>query len=357
MVTHYVDDYGNGVGGGEILNYWSDSGPYSRNMPYMNNELIQQYHLVPIITAIIIFLILFIMVRLIMKVFKIDSFRRSKGMLNELNYANQIRKTEAKIYKLNRRLRRLTSIVEASPFRQNKADKEYLEYNLSRVGLKIPGGSRIIKAEEFNAIRVACVLAIILLGLVITILFNMMLGVVTIVMTIVLGSSLPMMVIRAKVKDKDDEIVANFSDFYLMLHYVLLARAKSPLVSIMQSYSKTTESEEMKNFVDVCSHYMNTYGEYEGTRYISSAYREIAYVGKLMRLIRQNESGGDVEAELIGFREEILNARKYALQKRTDKLIARARASFNLLMPVLFQAILSAMSIYLTDLGVLKTFI
>lgn len=82
----------------------------------------------------------------------------------------------------------------------------------------------------------------------------------------------------------------------------------------------------MKHFVDVCIHYIDTYGEYEATRYISKAYREIPQVAKLMRLIRQANEGGDIKAELIGFRTELLNARKYEIEKRMNKLIQMGRA-------------------------------
>ena len=178
-----------------------------------------------------------------------------------------------------------------------------------------------------------------------------------IVSAIVMAANMPMMFVRQTVKAKDDEIRENFSDFYLMIHYVLLAGAKTPLASIMKSYAKTTDSKEMQSMVGVCVHFIDTYGEYEATRYISKAYREIPVMGKLMRLIRQANEGGDVEAELMGFRKELLDEKRYAIEKRMDKLIARARASFNLLMPILFQAVLSAMSIYLSDMGLIKTFV
>ena len=74
-----------------------------------------------------------------------------------------------------------------------------------------------------------------------------------------------------------------------------------------------------------------------------------------MRLIRQTNEGGDIEAELMGFRTELLAASRYALEKRMEKLIAKAKASFNLLMPILFQAVLSAMSIYISDMGLIGT--
>ena len=55
----------------------------------------------------------------------------------------------------------------------------------------------------------------------------------------------------------------------------------------------------MHRFVDCCIHYIDTYGEYEATKFITRQYREIPQVGKLMRLIRQANEGGDVRAELV----------------------------------------------------------
>jgi hypothetical protein len=75
-----------------------------------------------------------------------------------------------------------------------------------------------------------------------------------------------------------------------------------------------------------------------------------------MRLIRQANESGDVRAELLGFRDELLAAKKYAISKRMEKLVNQAKMSFNILLPVLLQAILSAMAIYIEDLKLTSTF-
>ena len=289
--------------------------------------------------------------------YNVKSFKRGKGIISELEYVDKIRKRDASIIRYNKLLTQITRIVQGTVFKANKTNKEYVEYNLERAGVKIPGGSRYMRSEEFNAVVVALASAVVAVGVIIIILANYVLGAVLIIFTIVMASILPMTYLRQIVQAKDNEIRENFSDFYLMLHYVLIAGAKTPLNGIMRSYAKTTDSIEMKHMVDVCTHYMDTYGEYEGTRYIAKAYREIPVMGKLMRLIRQSNEGGDISAELIGFRTELLNEKRYAIEKRTDKLINRARASFNLLMPILFQAVLSAMSIYLSDMGLIATFV
>lgn len=352
-----TDSLGNGIGGGEILDFWGNSGNYNFNSPYLNNDLIRQYNLIPLVALIIVAIMLFIMVKIIMGFFNVKTFRKGRGIINELDYITKVKKRDASIIRYNKLIATITSLVENSPFRANKSNKEYMEYNLDRAGVRIPGGSRAYKAEEFNAVVTFISACICLVGLILTLIANYVLGITLIIFTIIMASTMPMMVLRQMVKAKDFEIRENFSDFYLMLHYVLLVRSKTPLVGIMRSYAKTTDSEEMKHMVDVCTHYMDTYGEYEGTRYIGKAYREIPVMGKLMRLIRQALSGGDIETELIGFRKELLEEKRYAIARRTDKLITKAKYSFNLLMPILFQAILSAMSIYLSDMGLISTFV
>lgn len=350
-----TDSLGHGVGGGEILEFWGNSD--KSTSPYLDHELIQQLNAIPLIRILIIIAIFVIMIRLIMNIFNVRTLKKGRGITNELNYIIKVRKYDARVIQYNKLIARVTKFVEHSPFRMNNSETEYLEYNIRRANVRIPGGSRVYKGSEFHAMVVFISFCICLVGLFVTVFANYIIGIMIIISTIVLSGTLPMMILRGIVKDKDLEIKENFADFYLMLHYVLLANSKTPLVSVMKSYAKTTDSTEMIHLVDVCIHYMDTYGEYEGTTHISNAYREIPLIGKLMRLIRQKLAGADVDTELMGFRKELLDAKRYAIEKRTDKLINRAKASFNLLMPILFQAVLSAMSIYFSDMGLIRTFV
>ena len=353
-MDHY-DQYGNGIGGGEVLDLFG-SNELAEKFSRMNQSLIQQYRIIPIILIIILLLIIFVMIRAIMSSMNIKSLRRGRGIISELDYMQRVKKNDAKIIRYNTLIQRINAIVEKSPFRLDKNNREYWTYNLNRANVRIPGGTRVYKADEFHSIIVVISALLILLSAAITIFINYMLGLILILFILIMSETLPMMVIRLIVKEKDLEIQENFADFYLMIHYVLIAKAKTPLSGIMKSYAKTTDSDEMKHMVDVCIHYMDTYGEYEGTKFISNEYKEIPQMVKLMRLISQSLSGGNVDQELIGFREELLSAKKYAIEVRTNKLINRAKASFNILMIILVQAILSAMSIYMSDMGLIKTF-
>lgn len=342
----------NTAGGGEILQFGSD---YSGGASNIDQSVIQQFAYLPYVKVIIAILLLVLAYFVLLKLFNLKSPFKGKGIGQQLNRMEAIRKRDDSIIRANRLLANITNIIERTPFKLAKSNDDYLQYNLDRAQVRVPGGARVMKAKEFNALCKAAILILCAIGAFVTIFINSMAGVLLIIAVLVFGNSLPMIQLRAVVKAKDSEIVENFSDFYLMLHYVLIESANTPLEGIMKSYAKTTSSDEMIKLVDTCVHYIDTYGEYGATRYIARQYREIPQVGKLMRLIRQANDGGEVREELLGFRKELLNARKYEIEKRMNKLIARARASFNILTPILIQAVISAMAIYISDLGLAKS--
>lgn len=342
------------VGGGEILQYFGQGS--SNGTDNMDTNIIKQFMLLPWVRVLIILLLILAAFLLVMKIFHVRNPFRGKTIVRELNHIDNVKKHDAAIIRANKIINVITKIVEKSPFAMSKLNKDYWIYNLTRANVRIPGGSRVMRPEEFNAVVKAITFGICVLGIVLAIFINLPVGMVICLASIVLSSTMPMIVIRGKVKQKDQEITEHFADFYLMLHYVLLASASTPISGVMKSYDKTTDSEEMHIFINTCIHYIDTYGEFEATNYITRAYREIPEVSKLMRLIRQANEGGDVRAELMGFRNELLSAKRYAIEKRMNKLISRAKASFNILMPILVQAIISAMAIYLDDLGMMKSF-
>lgn len=344
---------GGSLGGGEILNYMNGT-DYQSSYTRMDVNLIRQFGLLGPVKLLIIFIILGLAIYFLLKMLNIKPLK-GKGLVNELDHMEEVRRRDASIVQANKFIMDITSIIEHSPLKLERIKRDYINYNLTRADIRIPGGRRVMRAEEYNALLKLAQLFITAIGVLVTILVNYMLGFVIIIFAIIVCGSLPMMYIRGIVQTKDEEIEANFSDFYLMIHYVLMARANTPLSGIMKSYDKTTNSEEMHKFIDVCVTNIDTYGEYEGPMRIAEKYKEIAVVGKLMRLIRQANEGADVASELRGFRQELIDAKQYALKRRGDKIIARARASFNLLLPILIQAVLSAMAIYFEDLSIAGT--
>lgn len=343
------------VGGGEILQYVGNS-PEDKGYVSMDNSFIKQLDMLSSVKILIILLIIVAAVIAILKIMEVRSPFRGKAITTELDNLDKIKKHDDAVIRANKMITSITKIIENSPFNLNKSYIDYWTYNLERANIRIPGGYRVIKPQEFNAIIQAIQLLLCAIFLVFGIFISLPIGVILIIFTVSVASSLPMAYVRQLVKAKDNEIVENFADFYLMLHYVLLASAGTPIAGIMRSFDKTTSSQEMHRFVDVCIHYIDTYGEYDATRYIAKQYREIPQVGKLMRLIRQANEGGDVRAELLGFRNELLAAKKYAIKRRMEKVVSRARFSFNILMPILLQAIISAMAIYFDDLSLTSSF-
>jgi hypothetical protein len=118
----------------------------------------------------------------------------------------------------------------------------------------------------------------------------------------------------------------------------------------MKSYAKVTDNTEVLRFIDVSVDYIETYGEYTAMTYIAKDYREVAEVGKLCRMIKQMFEGADVTNELLGFRSELIQQKKWRIEQAGEKLIGRAKRSFNVLMVVLVQAVISAMFIYIPDI-------
>lgn len=343
-------------GGGEVLQYVGNNTSDNKYV-YIDMQLVKQFIALPYIRMLIMFLLVVIALLIIARLFEMKSPFRGRAITNELEHIDRVKKRDALIVKANNMIMSLTKIVENTPFLLQRSYIEYWNYNLERANIRIPGGYRVMKAQEFNAVVKTVQAALILISAVIALLVSAPIGMMLIILIVVIGSTMPMASVRQKVKEKDREIIEYFADMYLMIHYVLLASAGTPISGVLKSFDKTTSSEEMHRFVDVCVHYIDTYGEYEATKFITRQYREIPQVGKLMRLIRQANEGGDIRAELIGFRDELIAAKKYAIEQRMNRIVMEARASFNILIIVLIQAIISAMAIYFKDLSIAQTFL
>lgn len=310
-----------------------------------------KYAAVAKVLAIILILVLSFM--LIIKILNVPLIK-SRGIRRELRNIQELRNRDEYIIKVNKFMNKISSMVENSAFKLSLQSKEFIQYNINRAGLTVPGGFRVMTAEEFNAIVKLVTAGLLILSVIISIVKSLALGIMLAIVVLMISGSLPMIILRSIVAAKDTEIVRNFLDYYLMIHYVLLSGANTPLDKIMRSYYKITDSKEMRRFVDNCINHIETHGEYQATNLIAKDYREIAEVVKLMRLIRQLYDGSNIEQELIGFRSELIKNKKYEIEDRMQKIVFRARLSFNVLTILLVQAIISAMSIYLPDLGIAK---
>ena len=323
----------------------------------IDTNVIARTNLMPYALIGVCISIIIIVLLLILKILNKRAPVRARAVSRELQHLDKVKKQELKVVLANRFIQSATKIVNKTSFKINSLKADYWQYNITRIDLRIPGGSRIIKAEELNAVIVVMQCCLIALCIPVTVLISSSIGVLGVIVTLVLANTIPMMVIRNAVSLRDSEVIENFSEMYLMIHYVLISNNKSTsLSSILKSYDKTTNSEEMHRFVDVCIHNIDTYGEYTAADKIAKHYREVNEITKLMRLIKQSNEGGEVKAELMGFRSALMEAKEYAMDRRTDRAIAKAQASFNILIIILFQAILSAMSSYIDQISLINNF-
>ena len=345
-----MDTKNKSLGGGEILQYMNKEEKEAL-FPWMDTDLMSQLSLLPLIKLLIITLLVILTIVIILKMLNIKNPFRKKGITIELKHTSAVRKRDKKIIKATNTIQSVTKIVQNSPFAIDKYTKDYLNYNLERAGYTVPGGDRTLKAEEFNAIIKSLQFLGISASILIGVLAGYSLGILLTICIIAFGNTIPTMVLRAKVKSKDDIILENFSDFYLMIHYNLISRTNKTIVGTMKSYDKSTTNETMHEFANSCITAIETYGDHQGPMVVHEKYKEIPVVCKLMRLIKQSNEGADIVQELLGFRKEIIDAKVYELEKRADKILLKARTSMLSLYIILIQAVISAMAIYFDDLG------
>lgn len=323
----------------------------------MNYDLIQQFENISTMKFGIYVLFLVIVGFLTLQLFNRRSFIKGKSISYTLDKLNKDKSHDEYVINSIKFLNNISKIVQKTPFSIYGTREEYLQYNLTRANVRIPGGQRVMSAVEFNAMRIMIMTVLIIISSLVTLFFNTIIGFCMLILVTACGNVMPMQILRSTVQAKDKEINIHFPDCYFMLHYILLTGAKAPISKVLQTYSKATDSEDLKKFIEVWVGYIDTYGEQEATKYMAREFREINSVCKLMRIIKQLFNGDEVTNELIGFKQELIIQKKLYIKKRMDKTVSRARGSFKLIMIILGQAILSAMSIYLPDMSGMTSFL
>lgn len=314
-------------------------------------RLLNNYGLIKIGVAILLIILALLIIKNMMG---IRSIFTSKAVRTEVDNYNSLRDRDSRILKANKFIRGITNLVTNSGLRVNPSYKEYFQYNLDRANVRIPGGSRIFTPDEFNSLKVLCICLDIIVGLLVAYFMSPFFGMIVAVIGSIAINALPMMIIRRIVASKDNEIREDFPDLYLMIHYEIMSGGKTPLAKAFSSYRRVANSVEMLKFVDTSINMFETYGDEEASTRIAKIYREIPEVTRLMRLINQLHTGGDVKKELNGFREQIIKDKKYRLEVKMNKLIARAKMSFYLTYAILAQAIVSAMALFFPRMDVIK---
>lgn len=338
------------IGGGDILKYIGNSDT-NKAFDEMNTAEMFKYAVLPMVKYIAIILLTVIVVTIILRSLKVTITKRGKGAEKQLKNIEKIRKKERTLIAINTAMNKLTNFVEHSPFRISKAEAKSLEYKIHRADIKSLDGRTLMKAEQYNALQMLFKTIMVVIGIIMILTVNITFGTILIVLSLAVTNAACDIYIKEKVSAKDAEIKENFTGFYLMIHYVLMRNPNASLVPIILSYDKTTDSEEMHKLVDICVHNMNTYGEYSGSNKISEEYKGVQEVAKLMRLIRQGGAGGDIRSELEGFKRELISEEAYRAEKVKQKALAKADRGKVIVFILLAQGIISAMMIYLSDLG------
>lgn len=353
--AHNVNDMTNigdrqSVGGGEILNFIGNEAEVA--WKYMNKELINHFENFTLYKIGLCVLITILAVLIALKILGIRSIGKDEGVRAELDNIKTLRRTEASILAKQRRLIKLKSIMRAFGLEPNNTAVEYMNYNLKRAGILAPSGDRTLDAYEFNAYVKTGTILTAVVCIFIMIFNNLAMGLILLCISLILWGILPNTIVRSEAVRRDQVIRDNFFDFYAEIHYILKDGGNVPLAKKIRNYAKSIRNKpEMVQFADNCAELMDTHGEYQGTLYIAKEYKEIPEVGKLMRLIRQLNDNADISKDLDGFREQLMTEKQLKMEAAQKKLIEKARWSFNILMVILVQAIISAMAIYLPDLG------
>lgn len=336
------------VGGGDVLQYmFGDDWKWR----LMNTELMDNLRRLGLYKVLLCVLIIGIAVVIALKLFGITSIKQSKGIQAEVSNIGRIRKRDKKILRYSKIMHHITILIRSLGFGVGEIQKEYLDYNIKRAGLLAPGGIRPMTSEEYNAmLKIGSFITALICG-VVMIFINTSLGAVLLVVSIAAWAIIPMRYLRALVMTKDREIKEGFFNFYIEIHYILKDGGSAHLNRKARAYAKMVNSEEMAKFADNCADLWELYGDSLGSPHIAKEYREIPVVGKLMRLIQQFNDGADIKKDLEGFRQQLLLEKQLKLEAHQQKIIKKARASFNVLMILLVQAILSAMAIYLPDIA------
>jgi hypothetical protein len=338
----------NPIGGGEILNFF---GQNEQEWTRMNGELIGNLQRLGLYKFIIVLLILIIFCLVAMKLLGIRTVVKDAAVRAELDNVKTLKKTEKNIVNQQKQLNKLKNLIHSFGLSPGDAYVDYMNYNLRRAGVMAPGGDRPLDAFEFNALIKTGLFVTEAVLLFVTLFINAPIGAVLMLITAVCWSTFPTVVIRSKAAERDKVIKDNFFEFYQEIHYILINGGKTSISKRMRSFAKSVRSKpELVQFAETCADLFDIYGESEGAARSAKEFKEIPDVGKLMRLIQQFNEGADIKNDLMGFRETLLLKHQMKLEEEQKKIINQARASYSVIYVVLYQAIFSAMLIYVKDI-------
>lgn len=335
------------IGGGEVLPFLEKKDDAIYGISQSAYWL--QSHIHTIVICLLIIIILCGIYN-ILKIMGIDLFGENK--------VNSLINDEIAIGTVNRKQRRtrkfLTTVERFQSKGILKLDKfkeDDLRFNLERVNWRI--NDVPLSAGMYNGLKWLVRIVTVVLTLVAIIFFQsttpFFIGLI-----IIMSVGSVDIILNGTIKRLDEEIYANFLEFYLMLHHTMISDGGATLTSLIQLYNKTAKGE-MKNVTDKILYCFDTYGESLGCDMLTNAFRH-EYISRLMRLIKGYVRGADVRDDMKGFRTLLIDNRERDIMNASEKLQMKARMSFYILMPILVQAIVSAMAIYFGDISQVGTF-
>ena len=142
QVTNYA--------GGDILGYFGEH--KSEVTPFVNWELVNHYNNLVFVEMGISALLVTIAVLIGLRIFNIKSIFKMKGLSTELENIRKLRDRDAYVMTANRIMKFITDSFEKTVLRSNKANKDFIDYNLKRANIRVIGGFRPMVMEEFYSI-------------------------------------------------------------------------------------------------------------------------------------------------------------------------------------------------------------
>lgn len=259
---------------------------------------------------------------------------------------------DKKQWRMRKFLNTMISLQNRGIFKLDPYKADDLSFNLSRLGWELRGIP--LTAEMYNGLKLFASIIILLASIVGSLVtWNPAVGIIGLILMLFVGSIDTFIAMR--VKQLDEEISANFLELYLILYHTMVADGGASLASLLRVYLVTAEGE-MKVVTEKIIYSLDTYGEALGCDKLTNAFRH-EYVTRLMRLIKGYVQGADVRDDLKGFRVLLIENREREIERESERLQMKARMSFYILMPVLVQAIISAMAIYFGDISQVGSFL
>ena len=347
LLTAETNPWGNGtsgwggemVGGGEILNLFG-----TREVIYGLSET--AYNLKLNAPKAIIFLTACLMLAMVYGLIEIFGIF-SSAALADMNTAVEISlSVDKKQWRVRKFLNLMVDIQSRGILKLDEYKAADLNFNIRRLGWEIRGVA--ITAEMYNGLKIFSSLILIILGVFGSLVTFTPIPIVIAAFLVVTIASMDTMIDR-RVQALDAEISSNFLELYLVLYHTMVADGGASLASLLKVY-RNTANGEMKIVTEKIIYAFETYGEATGCDKLTDSFRH-EYVTRLMRLIKGYVQGADVRDDLKGFRTLLTENKEREIEHESEKLQMKARMSFYILMPVLVQAVVSAMAIYFGDIA------